>query len=134
MNWLTEVLPSEHTLHSSHCTDVELPAIQAALQICADFSFAMLDENIVSDSMYCLFIWNTEKLSLRVVVTDESKTVDSVHIVEMTLQAFKNDGAEELADTVKFWLTDYLTTCPEFLSFSLLAGFVRAERDRVELM
>jgi len=134
LNWITETPSADCTQHTSVCTDVVERDVQAAVDACAEYAFTLLDENITDNAMYCLFIWDSEKNALTIVVTDETKKLDGKHRVTMGFSAFPAIDGEEPADTVKYWITDYLTTCPSFLAFSLLAGFVRAERDRVELM
>lgn len=134
LNWITETPSADNIQHFTVCADSAERDVQAAVDACAEYAFALLDENIADDSMYCLFIWDSEKVALTIVVTDESKTQDGKHQVTMSFSAFPDIEDEDPADTVKYWITDYLTTCPSFLAFSLLAGFVRGERDRVELM
>jgi len=134
LNWITETPSADRIQHSSVCADSTERDVQAAVDACAEYAFALLDENITDDAMYCLFTWDSEKNALTIAVTDESKAQDGKHHVTMTFSSFPDVEGEEPADTVKYWLTDYLTTCPSFLAFSLLAGFVRGARDRVELM
>lgn len=133
MNWTTET-KSDHIVHTTTCTDSDEKGVQVALNASADYAFALLDENIGSDAMYCLFIWNDAEKSLTVAVTDETKTKDGKHLVTVNCVGFNGDLSEDRADTVKYWITDHLTTSLEFLKYSLIAGFVRGERDCVELM
>ena len=134
LNWITETPSADCIQHSTVCADSAARDVQAAVDVCAEYAFALLDENITDNAMYCLFIWDSEKNALTIVVTDETKKQDAKHRVTMSFPSFPDIQDEEPADTVKYWITDYLTTCPSFLAFSLLAGFVRSERDRVELM
>ena len=134
LNWITETPSADCIQHSTVCSDSAERDVQAAVDACAEYAFALLDDNITDHAMYCLFIWDSEKNALTIVVTDETKKQDAKHRVTMGFSVFPNIEGEEPADTVKYWITDYLTTCQSFLAFSLLAGFVRGERDRVELM
>ena len=133
MNWTTETI-SDRIVHTTTCTDTLERDIQVALNVSADYAFTLLDECIGDDAMYCLFIWDDNEKSLTVAVTDETKTKDGKHLVTVSFSGFGAEPSEDRADTVKYWLTDHLTTSQEFLKYSLIAGFVRGERDRVELM
>jgi len=133
LNWTTETTP-DRIVHTTTCTDTQEKDIQAALNVGADYAFALLDENIGDDAMYCLFIWNDNEKSLTMAVTDETKSKDGKHLVSISFAGFDAESAEGRADTIKYWITDHLTTSPDFLKYSLIAGFVRGERDRVELM
>lgn len=104
---------------------------QAVLE-CADYAFSLLNESIHDDAMYCLFDWDAQQLTLTIAVTDETKTRDGKHKVKMSFNDLKPSDA--LADEVKYWIKDHLTTSLEFLRFSLVAGFTRGDRARVELL
>lgn len=134
MNWTTETDESGRTLHTASCTDTSDEAVQAALHRCADHAFALLDANIQDDSMYCLFVWDAKASSFSIIVTDEKKSNDAKHAVTLLFPNFSEAEFTARGDAAKYWITDYLTTCPAFLAFSLLAGFVRDSRAAVELM
>lgn len=134
MNWNIETISADNIQHTSTCIETTEQSVQAALNACADYAFSLFNENIDDSARYCLFIWEVEEQQLTIVVTDENKSQDGKHKVKMTFSAIPSGEGEDSADAIKYWLTDYLTTCPAFLSFSLLAGFVRGGRERVELM
>jgi len=134
LNWTTETSDAGVIRHTANCAETVDQDVQAALYRCADYAFSLLEDNIQDDSMFCLFIWDAKDSAFSIVVTDEKKGSDAKHRVTLSFTGFSGDGFSNLADSAKYWLTDYLTTCPSFLAFSLLAAFVRGDRAKVELM
>lgn len=134
MNWTTENSADNHITHSTVCTETSERAIQAAVDACSEYAFTFLKENIEDNSMYCLFDWNSSKARLSVTVTDDTKQIDATHIVIMNFTGFESTSAQEQEETVKYWVKDLLTTSVAFLRFSLVAGFSRGSRQRVELL
>ncbi len=134
LNWTIENTPDNHIIHSTTCRDNSQHAIQAAVDACSEYAFTFLKDNIEDNSMYCLFDWDSSKSQLTITVTDDTKQKDAEHIVKMTFTDFESESAEEQEDDVKYWVKDMLTTSLAFLKFSLVAGFTRGSRVRVELL
>jgi hypothetical protein len=134
LNWTLENTADNHIIHSTVCSETSERAIQSAVDACCEHAFTFLKDNIEDSSMYCLFDWNSSQAQLTVTVTDDTKQQDAEHIVKMTFTDFESVSAEEQEDTVKYWIKDMLTTSLAFLKFSLVAGFTRDSRHRVELL
>ncbi len=134
LNWTIENTPDNHTIHSTTCSETSQQAIQAAVDACSEYAFTFLKDNIEDNSMYCLFDWDSSKAQLTITVTDDTKQNDAEHIVKMIFTDFESESSEDQEDSVKYWVKDMLTTSLAFLKFSLVAGFTRGSRQRVELL
>ena len=134
MNWTIENTADNHIIHSTVCSETSNQAIQLAVDACCEYAFTFLKDNIEDNSMYCLFDWSSSQALLTITVTDDTKQKDAEHIVKMSFTGFKSKSEEEQEETVKYWVKDMLTTSLAFLKFSLVAGFTRGSRQRVELL
>lgn len=135
MRWITKNYSPNHTLHQVVCTESSEHGVEQAVLNCMEKATQLLSESIENNAMYCLFIWQEKpSLSLTILVTDESKALDGKHIVEIQFTEITGDLGDGLAEKVKFWIRDNLTTNRQFLLFSLVAGFARNGRDRIELL
>jgi len=134
LNWTIENTADNHTIHSTVCSETSEQAIQLAVDACCEYAFTFLKDNIQDSSMYCLFDWDSSQPQLTVTVTDDTKQQDAEYIVKMSFTGFESESAEEQEDAVKYWIKDMLTTSLAFLKFSLVAGFTRGSRQRVELL
>ncbi len=134
MDWNIDNTSSNHIIHSAVVAESTEYEIKAAVLASVDYAFSLLNESIEDDAMYCLFDWDDAQSTLTIVVTDQNKTNDGKHVVNVVLSNFEQPLEGDQAETVKFWVRDHLTTSSEFLAFSLIAGFTRGERTTVELM
>ena len=134
MDWKTITISPDKIRHTAVCSDTLEHEVQAAVFACADHAFSLLDESIDEHARYCLFVWDSAQSSLSIAVTDESRKKDGKHLVTVAFTGFDARFSTDQVDEIKFCLTDYLTTSLSFLKFSLLAVFVREERDKIELM
>ena len=134
MSWNTETTSTNQLIHSATCSESSEAGIQASVLACADHAFTFLRDNIVDDSMYCLFEWHQGEKLLSIYVTDETKKNEGKHVVRVDFTAFTAASDEDQIETVKFWLRDHLTTCTAYFQFSLVAGFSRGDRSRLELL
>lgn len=137
-----------NTLHSAeliqgHNSFVDDGIIKAALNECIEKASSFLKKNILDDSMFLLFEWDVAHSVLTVVVTDESRTRDSEHVVKCTFSGIANSGSdnsgtdsatEEYAEQIKLWIKDYLTTCDSFHCYSLIALFHSDTRESCGLL
>lgn len=111
--------------------------VQSAINHSAEKAASMQRKNIQDDSMYLLFNWSAVKRELMVCVTDAKKQQDSPRVVICQFPALievENAASDDYADEVKYWISNYLTTSQAFLQYSLVAGFCRGDRQRVELL
>ncbi len=111
--------------------------VQSAINQGAEKAAAMQRKNIQDDSMYLLFNWNAALATLTICVTDAARKNDSSQIVICkfpVLAQAENTKTDDYAEDVKYWVSNYLTTSCAFLQYSLVAGFCRGTRERVELL
>lgn len=130
LNWdintdcaLTESAASEDTAHAVHLCEFKGESdrdVQLAINASIDKACDLLEQNIQDDSRYLLFEWNPKTSTLAIVVTDDGKERDSRDVVQCHFVA--NDIALN-PDDIQFWIRDYLTTCTQFLHYSLIAAF-----------
>ena len=127
--------------HTAMMIDSVEQQVKLAIENCADKAIKLLKNTIQDDSLYLLFEWDLNTASLSIVVTDASKTHDSPDSVHCVFSGVYSEFAQaneaqrlEYADTVKFWLHDYLTTCSTFFSYSLVAIFHNSTRQNTELL
>lgn len=136
----------EYTLHSSTVTRPADWRIEALLADCVERAVGLLAENIDDDSLYLMFEWNSAESTLAIVVTDDSKSRDAKLRVHCDMSAMNSKikqlseseqwkyQGETFAEIVKHALHDYLTTCPGFMRYSLVAVFHQGSRQQTELL
>jgi len=129
------------TLYTTSVAETSDNDAQHIFEACAEKAIQMLNENILDDSLYLLFEWNTDQASLNIVVTDASKTHDAPHSfcctfssLAIELARLTEDQRESYTETIKFWLHDYLASCTAFFSYSLVAIFHSNSRKNTELL
>ena len=135
-------------LFSATCHQQDDQAIASAIAETIEKAVSILHMNIVDDSQYLLFEWDTEKSTLSVVVTDQLKQTDSNHIVQCVMVALhaemdklKNVSPQqwqsksaEISDQIRYTLSNYLTTCAGFFNFSLVAAYHEQSRKNTVLL
>lgn len=90
---------------------------------------SVLVQSVRDNSLYCLFEWNTESALLSVVVTDETKTIDSPIVVQCQFV-----GGVIESEVLRFWIRDYLTTCSGYGRVSLVAVYHDSSRDKAVVL
>ncbi len=140
LSWNTNQT-NERTIHVAVLADGGEQQVRRAIENCADKAINLLENTIQDDSLYLLFEWDANTSSLKVVVTDASKLHDSPESVYCIFSGVDTMLSQEdetqrfiYADTVKFWLHDYLTTCTAFFRYSLVAIFHSTTRQNTELL
>lgn len=112
--------------------------VKQALEACAAKAISLLDHSIQDDSLYLLFEWDGDTSELEIVVTDASKRRDSTIRLHISFVALANNPGlgtkEELAESIHFWLKDYLASCSDFFAYSLVAIFHSSTRDNSQLL
>jgi len=138
---LTWTTTNDRITHTAVMTESTEQHVKDAIENCADKAIELLKNTVQDDSLYLLFEWDLSTASLTVVVTDASKTHDSTESVQCVFSGVQTKFSQadetqqlEYADTVKFWLHDYLTTCTAFFSYSLVAIFHSSTRKNTELL
>lgn len=108
---------------------IEDEQISLAVCECIDKAVSFLSKSIQDDSMYLLFDWQAENASLSILVTDETKQSDSKYVVVCQFSGVQqctlnnNESQLDYIEKIHYSIKDYLTTCPGFLAFSLVAVF-----------
>jgi hypothetical protein len=136
LTWNTTSL-NNHVLHTASVSETDDQYIRRAIETCTDKAVSLLKNNIQDDSLYLLFEWDIGTSTLTIVTTDATKTHDAPEIIKcnFTEVADKLDkAAADYADSIKFWLHDYLTTCTAFFHYSLVAIFHSSTRNNTELL
>jgi hypothetical protein len=137
-----------HTVYYASSSSGDDIAIRAAVGECIEKAVGLLSQNIQEDSMYFMLEWHCESSTLSIIVTDEFKQKDSPMIVKCQMSALGDrlcdlnisspdqcqDHINQYVANVKYWSTDYFTTCGAFLKYSLIAVYYTDSRSRVELL
>ena len=141
---LESTLEPGSVIYSIETNILDHDKVKLFLAACIDKAVSLLDVNITQDSCYFMCEWNKRLSILSIVVTDDTKALDSLHIVQ---GQFKREGIDvddgfdqlrftskededSFANNIQYWLRDYLTTSTGFMAFSLVAAFHCS--DRVE--
>jgi hypothetical protein len=126
-----------YIVHASSSAAKSESEIVADVNGCIDKAAQLMGDNIVDASLYLLFNWNPVSATLTAVVTDDTKTKDSLHIVCCSYPALESVNPElqgQNRESVKYMVSNYLTTNSDFMRFSLVAAFYSGARTRVELL
>lgn len=121
----------EHVIYHSILDGASEQEIQLAIDISIEKACDLLESNIQDDSRYLLFGWDADTSTLTIVVTDDEKQRDSRDVVQCQFVA--TDKPLDPED-IQFWIKDYLTTCAQFLRYSLIAAFHRESRASCTLL
>lgn len=138
LNWTTTQTLNT-TVHITSTLDTEETNLRKTIEACAEKAISLLKSNIQDDSLYLLFEWDSSNANLNILVTDAAKKHDAPEIVyctfpELAKELTQQEQSTAYAELVKFWLHDYLTTCTEFFSYSLVAIFHSSDRSNTELL
>lgn len=115
---------TKQTLHSSTCRIEKAEQLVPIVNQCIEKAACLLAENLTDESRYLMFEWQQDKKELTIVVTDDSKLNDSQHIVKCQFTQFDClDSDNEFAQNMRESIHNYLTTCSEFMRYSLIAAF-----------
>lgn len=125
---------AEYVIHGSVCSANNDTALRAAAGECVEKASCLLSENIDDDAMYVLFGWNAERASLTITVSDAAKQQDASQVVYCEFSALNEKNNPEFTETLKYWITDYLTTCGSFMRYSLVAAFYSESRQQTALL
>jgi hypothetical protein len=138
LNWNT-THSNNQTLHCLRVSNTAELQIRKTIEACADKAISLLASNIQDDSLYLLFEWNSSDAGLNILVTDATKRHDAPEIVHCSFPDLANEVSTQeqrntYAESVHFWLHDYLTTCTAFFNYSLVAIFHSSNRENTELL
>jgi hypothetical protein len=147
LSW-QEQSDGNHTVYCAISSGGDDIAIRTAVGECIEKSVGLLSQNIQEDSMYFMLEWHCESSTLSIIVTDEFKQKDSPIIVKCQMSVLNDrlsdlkissidqwqDQVNQYIANVKYWSTDYFTTCSAFFKYSLIAVYYTESRSRVELL
>ena len=112
--------------------------VSDTVNLCVAKASSLLDQSINDDSRFFLIEWDKVKCELTISVTDDTKTKDSDYVVRCRfVQLEKIACAEneiEWIENVQVAASNYLTTDPDFLRFSLIALFTHEQRDHCRML
>ena len=135
LNWVESRNETGELVLVSADTDTTSEAeLQLAVDAAVEYAVQLMPQNVRDESRYFICEWNTQVLRLNIVVTDESKMVESPLVLELSLPGMANMDTGAVSELVKFWITDYLSTCSAFLRFSVIALFHTGDRTRGTLL
>lgn len=126
----------QYILHKAVSTEVNEGLVQQAVNASVLKAAQLMGDNIDDNSLYLLCDWCMASSTLTLVVTDDRKQQDSVHVVkcEFNTLDLAEEQKDDFADLVRYWISNYLTTSSEFMQFSLVAAFTRDARAKIELL
>ncbi|WP_299593240.1 hypothetical protein [uncultured Microbulbifer sp.] len=121
----------EQIIHRSMINCASEQEVQSAIDASIAKACELLERSVQDDSRYLLFGWAADTSTLTVVVTDDDKVRDSEDVV---LCRFVTNDLQLDTEDIQFWIKDYLTTCSEFLRYSLIAAFHQNTRATCTLL
>lgn len=138
----------EHAIHRAAAAEYDESAINSAVILCIDKAVSLLGNNIDDNSRYFIFEWDVIHSTLSIAVTNDKKECDSPAVVQCDfsgladhIKAVKNTSdiahSQEIAlytESVTDIARDYLTTCPDFFRYSLVAIFHTGDRSNSLLL
>lgn len=121
-------------IHHANCNSTDNEQKQKAINESLDKAIALFPNNIQDDSLYFLTEWDETTSTLNLLITDDTKKIESKEVVRCQFLKTNNDQDESTSDDIKYWIRDYLTTSSGFIRFSLVAAFGTGNRERMELL
>ena len=130
----TDTSDANYTLHAAQVADAPNnngPMIKQAIGEAIEKASSLLDANIDDESLFLMFEWDETQPCLTIAVTDDTKAKTSPDVVRCSFATL-----DEQYDTqqIQLLVKDYLSTCKQFLRFSLVAMFNTGSRENCELL
>ncbi len=120
-----------YTLHSLEADGSSDALIKQAIAQTIEKASALLDRNIDDQSLFMMFEWDAQSESLTIAVSDDTKKKTSSDLVRC---CFVKLDSKYDTQQVKLLSKDYLSTCKQFLRYSLVAMFHTGSREHCELL
>jgi hypothetical protein len=139
INWQTHGDTSADTplIHYAQCHDPQDAAVQSFINSAIDRAIAIIPQSMHENARYLLFNWDGNKACLTAVTTDDNKSHDAPESIQLDIPAWQVSAGSvstEQSDTLHYWIRDYLTTCAEFLHYSLIAVYCEGDRSNTRLL
>ncbi len=133
----TDADETEYWLYLTEVLACDDNAVSAAITLSIDKAVSLLEDNINDSSRYLMFEWDIVHSTFNIAVTNDKKDNDSPSVVQCyflglaeKIKAIKKTAQEDhnievsrYAEEIKDITRDYLTTCPAFFRYSLVAIF-----------
>lgn len=139
----------KHILYSTSSNISLSQRFEPIVTECIDQATSLLEKNLTDSSRYFMFEWHYSRQELTILVTDDNKTKDSTYLVkcQFTNSAQKKtvpnqyigDGCsqsieEDLSLRMRECIHNYMTTCSEFMQYSLIAVYHDGDREKARLV
>ena len=139
INWQTdsETSTDASLIHYAQCLDPGDTAAQLFINSAIDRAIAIIPQSMHENARYLLFSWDSDKACLKVVTTDDDKSHDAPESIQLDIPAWQVDAGgpgSEQSEKLHYWIRDYLTTCGEFLHYSLIAVYCDGDRTKTRLL
>jgi hypothetical protein len=124
-------------IHYAQCNDPQDTVVQSFINDSIDRAIAIIPQSMHEDARYLLFNWDPYTASLTAVTTDDDKSRDAPESIQLDISAWlaSTDSVTAVqTETLHFWIRDYLTTCAEFLHYSLIAVYCEGDRSKTRLL
>jgi hypothetical protein len=124
-------------IHYAQCNDPQDTVVQSFINDTIDRAIAIIPQSMHENARYLLFSWDSDKACLKVVTTDDDKSHDAPESIQLDIpawQASTGSVGTEQSETLHYWIRDYLTTCAEFLHYSLIAVYCEGDRSNTRLL
>lgn len=143
LDW-EEKTVGEHLIFAAVVDSAEEGRVKEGLGECVEKATSFLHLNIHDDSMYFMLGWDKTTSTLKITVVDETKSTGSQYVViccfSALAQALLSDSegaaekADDLANSIRYWIKDYLTTCSSYYQYSLVASFYTVSWKKSDLL
>lgn len=139
INWqaLGDTSTDTPLIHYVQCDDPQDTVVQSFINSAIDRSIAIIPQSMHDDARYLLFNWDPYKASLTAVTTDDAKSHDAPESIQLDIPAWQVSTSSEAprqTEKLHYWIRDYLTTCAEFLHYSLIAVYCEGDRSKTRLL
>lgn len=105
-----------------------------AINEMVDKTVELLPLEVQDESMYLVFAWDAVAGRLSAAVAGEGKVIHGQREVCCQFSALAGSADAELFEVIRFWVRDYLTTCNEYMRFSLIAVLHSGDVRRAVLL
>lgn len=126
-------------IHLTTVPEYDESGINAAVILSIDKAVSLLCKNIDDNSRYFIFEWDVVHSILSIAVTNDKKESDAPEVVQCCFSGLAENitaanEKSEITENVKDIARDYLTTCPGFFNYSLVAIFHTDGRSQSVLL
>ncbi len=139
IDWKTcgEAIDGSLLTHCAICSDHQNSVVQSFINSAIDRAIAIIPQSMHEDARYLLFNWSADTGTLTAVTTDDEKSHDASESIQLSIKDWQPSPGTLPADqseTLHYWIRDYLTTCADFLHYSLIAVYCEGDRNKSRLL